>query len=105
MNETEKSLEDLENSIDAKDLQIENLIADIERRTNNLLNLNLVEKRTEGEIKTLTTKTPINWNSARWKVSDPLALTSREWLGLNYAGIRLITGFYKIEYTLSSITK
>lgn len=100
MNKIVGSVEDLENSIDAADLQIENLLADIERRTNNLLNPNSVETHTEGEIKTLAAKTPINWNSARWRVTDPLLLTSREWLGLNYAGIRLNIGFYKIEYTV-----
>lgn len=103
MNNTENSLEDLENTIDAEDSQIENLLSDIQGRVNNLLNLNSVETRTEGEIQTFSIKNPINWNTARWKVSDPLVLTSRRWLGLNYGGIRLNSGFYKIEYTLSSI--
>lgn len=45
----------------------------------------------------------INPYQSTWKISNPIALTARAWLGRNIDGINLSAGFYKIEYTLSGL--
>lgn len=49
--------------------------------------------------------TEINLYGAKWLISQPITLFGGSWSGFNTKRIQLDPGFYRIEYSLSTISK